>query len=107
MRIEVILRILGVWDMVNLVLDYVKKKNIMKLLFQSMPEDNNKVKVSKIQTLITELENMKMSDTITIDDFATKLLGIASKFSSLGEAMVEHKHVKNFLMSLLMRFFTL
>lgn len=45
-----------------------------------------------------------MSDTSTIDDFASKLSEIASKSASLGEVMTEHKLVKKFLMSLPRRF---
>nr|KAJ0215157.1 hypothetical protein LSAT_V11C300119320 [Lactuca sativa] len=44
-------------------------------------------KESKLQTLITEFENLKMSDKSTIDDFAAKLSEIASKSASLGETI--------------------
>nr|KAJ0195500.1 hypothetical protein LSAT_V11C700343420 [Lactuca sativa] len=64
----------------------------------------NRVKEARLQTLIIVFENLKMSDTSTIDDFASKLSEIASKSASLGEVMTEHKLVKKFLMSLPRRF---
>ncbi|GJW79164.1 hypothetical protein Tco_0140846 [Tanacetum coccineum] len=125
MRMEVLLRIHKVWDVVDLGSDDAKKNNIVKgLLFQSIPEDlvlqignlktgkeireaikthnlgADHVKEGWLQTLITEFENMKMSDNDTIDAYATKFLGIASKSAMLGEVMSKHKLVKKFLTSL-------
>nr|GEY26303.1 hypothetical protein [Tanacetum cinerariifolium] len=62
------------------------------------------VKQARLQTLFTEFENLKMSDNDTIDAYATKLSGIASKSTTLGEVMSEHKLVKKFLTSLPRRF---
>ncbi|XP_052619749.1 uncharacterized protein LOC128126064 [Lactuca sativa] len=129
MRMEVLLGIHGVWDVIDPELDDVKKNNIVKgLLFQSIPEDlilqignlktgkemweaiktrnlgADRVKEAQLQTLITEFENLKMSDTSTIDEFAAKLSGIASKSASLGEVMTEQKLAKKFLTSLPRRF---
>nr|GEU45610.1 hypothetical protein [Tanacetum cinerariifolium] len=105
--------------------DDAKKKNIVKgLLFQSILEDlvlqignlktgmdmweaiktpnlgADRVKEVTLQTLVTEFENMKMLDNGTIDEYAAKLSGIASKSGTLGEVMSEHKLVKKFLTSL-------
>ncbi|GJY23306.1 uncharacterized mitochondrial protein-like protein [Tanacetum coccineum] len=129
MRMEVRLGIHRVWDVVDPGSDDAKKNNIVKgLLFQSIPEDlvlqigNLKirkemweaiktlnlgadcVKEARLQTLITEFENMKMLDNGTIDEYAAKLSGIASKSATLGELMSEHKLVKKFLTSLSRRF---
>nr|GFA78111.1 hypothetical protein [Tanacetum cinerariifolium] len=107
----------------------VKKNNIVKgLLFQSIPKDlilqirNLKtgkemweaiktrnlgadyVKEARLQTLITEFKNMKMSDNDTIDAYAAKLSGIAFKSAMLEDFMSEHKLVKKFLTSLPRRF---
>ncbi|GKC42459.1 hypothetical protein Tco_1060181 [Tanacetum coccineum] len=60
----------------------------------------DRVKEARLQTLITEFENMKMLDNGTIDEYAAKLSGIASKSATLGEVMSEHKLVKKFLTSL-------
>ncbi|GJY94605.1 uncharacterized mitochondrial protein-like protein [Tanacetum coccineum] len=64
----------------------------------------DRVKEVRLQTLITEFENMKMLDNGTIDEYAAKLSGIASKSATLGEVMSEHKLVKKFLTSLPRRF---
>nr|GEZ32224.1 uncharacterized mitochondrial protein AtMg00810-like [Tanacetum cinerariifolium] len=116
MRMEVLLGIHGVWDVVDPGSDDAKKNNIVKgLLFQSIPEDlvlqienlkirkemwetiktrnlrAERVKEARLQTLITEFENMKMLDNGTIDEYAAKLSGIASKSPTLGKVMSEHK----------------
>ena len=126
---EVLLGIHGVWDVVDPGSDDAKKNNIVKgLLFQSIPEDLilqignlktgkemwdaiktrnlgvDRVKEARLQTLITEFENLKMSDNGTIDAYASTLSGIASKSATLGEVMSEHKLVKKFLTSLPRRF---
>ncbi|GJV54523.1 uncharacterized mitochondrial protein-like protein [Tanacetum coccineum] len=64
----------------------------------------DRVKEAKLQTLITEFESLKMLDNGTIDEYASKLSGIASKSATLGEVMSEHKLVKKFLISLPRRF---
>ncbi|GKB54198.1 hypothetical protein Tco_0904951 [Tanacetum coccineum] len=60
----------------------------------------DRVKEARLQTLITEFENLKMSDNDSIDAYAAKLSSIASKSTTLGEVMSEHKLVKKFLTSL-------
>nr|GEV07016.1 initiator tRNA phosphoribosyl transferase [Tanacetum cinerariifolium] len=124
MRMEVLLGIHGVWDVVDPGSDDAKKNNIVKgLLFQSIPEDlvlqignlktgkemweaiktrnlgADRVKKARLQTLITEFD-MKMLDNGTIDEYAAKLSGIASKSATLGEVTSKHKLVKKFLTSL-------
>ncbi|GJV57642.1 uncharacterized mitochondrial protein-like protein [Tanacetum coccineum] len=64
----------------------------------------DRVKKARLQTLIKEFENLKMSDNDCIDAYAAKLSGIASKSATLGEVMSEHKLVKKFLTSLPRRF---
>nr|GEW12290.1 uncharacterized protein [Tanacetum cinerariifolium] len=121
---EVLLRIHGVWDVVDSGSNDAKKNNIVKgLLFQSIPEDlvlqirnlktrkemwgaiktcnlgANRVKEAMLQTLITDFENLKMSDNDTIDAYAAKLSCIASKSATLGEVMSELKLVKKFLVT--------
>ncbi|GKE31854.1 uncharacterized mitochondrial protein-like protein [Tanacetum coccineum] len=72
MRMEFLLGIHRVWDVVDPGSDDAKKNNIVKgLLFQSIPEDLE----ARLQTLITEFENMKMLDNGTIDEYAAKLSG--------------------------------
>lgn len=62
------------------------------------------VKEATLQTLVTKFENLKISDIGMINDFATKLSIIASKYASLGEAINEHKLVNSSLTSLPRRF---
>ncbi|GKA74913.1 retrovirus-related pol polyprotein from transposon TNT 1-94 [Tanacetum coccineum] len=83
--------------------DDAKKNNIVKgLLFQSIPED-----------LILQIGNLKIRKEMweaikthndSVDAYAAKLSGIASKSATLGEVMSEHKLVKKFLTSLPRRF---
>ncbi|GJT29986.1 hypothetical protein Tco_0910261 [Tanacetum coccineum] len=61
----------------------------------------DRVKEVRHKTLITELENMKMLDNDTIDAYAAKLSGIASKSATLGEVMSELKMVKKFLIRIM------
>ncbi|GJZ99004.1 zinc finger, CCHC-type containing protein [Tanacetum coccineum] len=125
MRMEVLLGIHEVWDVVDPGSVNAKKNKIVKgLLFQSIPQDlilqigNLKtgkemweaiktrnlgadyVKEARLQTLIMVFENLKMSDNDTIDAYAAKLSGIASKSATLREVKLEHKLVKKFLTSL-------
>nr|GEW27030.1 uncharacterized protein [Tanacetum cinerariifolium] len=117
---KVLLGIHGVCDVVDPGLEDAKKNNIVKgLLFQLILEDLilqvgnltrkemweegnvgsintrnlrvDRMKEERLQTLITEFENMKMSDNGTIDEYATNLSGIASKSATLGEVTSEHK----------------
>ncbi|GJR67057.1 uncharacterized mitochondrial protein-like protein [Tanacetum coccineum] len=57
-------------------------------------------KEPRLHTIITEFKNLKMSDNDTINAYAAKLSGIASKSATLGEVMSEHKLVNKFLTSL-------
>ncbi|GJU20966.1 uncharacterized mitochondrial protein-like protein [Tanacetum coccineum] len=66
--------------------------------------ETDRVKEARLQTLIIDFENLKMSDNDSIDAYAAKLLGIASKSATLGEVMSKHKLVKKFLTSLPRRF---
>nr|GEX73716.1 retrotransposon protein, putative, Ty1-copia subclass [Tanacetum cinerariifolium] len=116
MRMEVLLGIHGVWDVVDPGSDDAKKNNIVKgLLFQLIPEDlvmqignlkngkemweaiktrnlgADRVKEARLQTLITEFKNLKMLDNDSIGAYAAKLSGIAFKSTTLGEVMSELK----------------
>ncbi|GJT54656.1 putative reverse transcriptase domain-containing protein [Tanacetum coccineum] len=96
MRMEVLLGIHRFWDVVDPGLANAKKNNIVKGV--------DRMKEARLQTLIIEFENLKMSNNVTIDAYAVKFSGIASKSATLGEVMSEHKLVKKFLTSLPRRF---
>ncbi|KAJ9542300.1 hypothetical protein OSB04_028806 [Centaurea solstitialis] len=129
MRMKVLLGIYGVWDVVDPGSTDTKKNNIvMGLLFQSIPEDlilqignletakemwdaiksrnigANRVKEARLQTLTSEFESLKMKETGTIDEFSSKLSGIATVSASLGGTISQEKLMKKFLTSLPRRF---
>ncbi|KAJ0837274.1 hypothetical protein HanRHA438_Chr16g0776411 [Helianthus annuus] len=129
MRMEVIFGIYGVWDVIDPGSNDAKKNNMAKaLLFQSIPEEQilqignlklakemweaiqsrnlgaERVKEARLQTLITEFDGLKMRDTGTIDEYASKLSSIASKAATLGEKIEERKMVKKLFTSLPRRF---
>ncbi|GJY88351.1 pol polyprotein [Tanacetum coccineum] len=98
MRMEVLLGIHRVWDVVDPGSDDAKKNSIE--MWEAIKTHNlgaDHMKEARLQTLITEFENLKMSNNDTIDAYASKLSSIASKSAKLGEVMSELKLVKNFL----------
>ncbi|KAJ9535047.1 hypothetical protein OSB04_un001882 [Centaurea solstitialis] len=100
----------------------------MGLLFQSIPDDlilqignletakemwdaiksrnvgADRVKKARLQTLTSEFESSKMKETGTIDEFSSKLPGIATVSASLGGTISQEKLVKKLLTSLPRRF---
>ncbi|KAJ9542758.1 hypothetical protein OSB04_029264 [Centaurea solstitialis] len=129
MRMKVLLGIHGVWDVVDPGSTDTKKNNIvMGLLFQSIPDElilqignletakemwdaiksrnvgADRVKEARLQTLTSEFESLKMKETGTIDEFSSKLSGIATVSASLGGTISQEKLVKKFLTSLPRRF---
>ncbi|XP_076941877.1 uncharacterized protein LOC143611566 [Bidens hawaiensis] len=98
------------------------------LLFQAIPEDQvmqvgnmaiakemwaalktrhmgaDRVREAALQTLTQELDNMRMKETETIDEYSNRLSGVASRSASLGEVVDEMKLVKKFLTSLPRRY---
>jgi len=124
-RMEVLLKIHGVWDVIDPGSTDDKRNNIVKgLLFQLVSEDTilkignlktgkemweaiksrnlgaERVKEARLQTLILEFEGLKMKDTSSIDDFSSKLSGMASVSATLGESISQERLVKKFLTSL-------
>ncbi|KAL4566634.1 hypothetical protein LXL04_030754 [Taraxacum kok-saghyz] len=101
-----------------------KKNNLaMGLLYQAIPEflimqigevesskelwesikaryvGADRVKEARLQTLVTEFDRLTMIESESVDSFAGKLSGIASKSASLGEMIGEAKMVKKLLSS--------
>ncbi|XP_052622199.1 uncharacterized protein LOC111909796 [Lactuca sativa] len=115
-------------DNVDIEIDPKKKNVAIAVIFQAIPEDlilqvgmmdtakeiwyaiktrnlgADRVREARLQTLITEFDNLKMKESATIDEYASQLSGIVSKSSSLGETVNDKKMVKNFLTSLPRRF---
>lgn len=119
----------GVWETVEpRVLgeepDPKKKKQALAFLFQSIPEDMvlqmasytdpklvwdglktrylgvDRVRTARVATLKRELENLRMKEGETVDEFVTKLTGLASKARSLGYELEEVDLVKRLLDSM-------
>ncbi|XP_024993120.1 uncharacterized protein LOC112526909 [Cynara cardunculus var. scolymus] len=64
----------------------------------------DQMKEARLQTLTLEFESLKMKETGTIDEFSSKLSGIATVSASLGGTISQEKLVKKFLTSLPKRF---
>ncbi|KAK1423983.1 hypothetical protein QVD17_19294 [Tagetes erecta] len=125
MRMEVLFHVHDAWDAIDPGSTDAKKNNVAKaVLYQSIPESlllqigklntvkamwdaiktrhegADRVKEARLQTLITEFDGLKMRESESIDDFASKLSGIATKSATLGEVIPVSRLVKKFLTSL-------
>ncbi|XP_023765202.1 uncharacterized protein LOC111913729 [Lactuca sativa] len=126
MRMKVVLKIHKAWTVIDPGTEKNEEKDYlaMGLLYQAIPEslimqigdvDSSKVlwelikaryvgadrvKEARLQTLNAEFDRLKMMESETIDAYAGKLSGIASKSSALGEVIDESKLVKKFLKTL-------
>ncbi|XP_023749794.1 uncharacterized protein LOC111898102 [Lactuca sativa] len=126
MRMKVVLRIHKAWTVTDPGTENEEKDYLaMGMLYQVIPETlimqigdvesskvlwdaikarhvgADRVKEARLQTLMTEFNRLKMSDSESIDDFAGRLSGLASKSAALREVIDETKLVKKFLKSLL------
>jgi hypothetical protein len=119
----------GIWETVDVrVLGeeaYLKKKKqALAFLFQAIPEEMvlqmasytdpkqvwdglktrylgvDRVRTARVATLKRELEGLRMKEDETIDNFVTKLSGLASKARSLGYEIEEGDLVKRLLDSM-------
>ncbi|XP_076903532.1 uncharacterized protein LOC143558609 [Bidens hawaiensis] len=126
MKMRAILNVHDVWNMIEPGTGNDAKKNnpAIELLFQSIPEElvmqignmttakemweavkirhqgADRVREARLQTLSSELDGLKMKDSSSIDEFATRISGIAAKSASLGQVIEESKLVKKFLIGL-------
>ncbi|XP_076914899.1 uncharacterized protein LOC143574060 [Bidens hawaiensis] len=125
MKMRTISNVHGVWDAIGPGSQDVKHNSLAAaILFQDIPEDqvmqvrnmatakeiwaelrtfhigDDRVREARLQTLTQELDNMKLKEMETIDEYSNRLSGIASRSSSLGEVVDETKLVKTFLTSL-------
>lgn len=122
---KITLKIHEAWEAVETEMKDTKKNNLaLGLLFQSIPESlilqvgeldgakqvwdaiktrhvgAERVKEARLQTLMSEIEHLKMKEAESIDDFGGKLSELASRSAALGVVIEESKIFKNFLMSL-------
>ncbi|CAI9297234.1 unnamed protein product [Lactuca saligna] len=113
----------GIWETVEAKTsggesDPKKKKQALAFLFQAIPEEMvlqmsdytdpkrvweglktwylgvDRVRTARLATLKRELESLRMKEGETVDDFAAKLSGLASKARSLGHELEEVDLVK-------------
>ncbi|GKA21700.1 hypothetical protein Tco_0701689 [Tanacetum coccineum] len=104
--------------------DAKKSKQALAFLFQAIPEDMvlqmasytdpkqvwdglktrylgvDRVRTARLATLKRELESLRMKEGETVDEFATKLSGLASKARGLGYELEEVDMVKRLLDSM-------
>ncbi|KAL4590292.1 hypothetical protein LXL04_003220 [Taraxacum kok-saghyz] len=119
----------GIWETVDVRVlgeetDPKKKKQALAFLFQAIPEEMvlqmasytdpkqvwdglktrylgvDRVRTARVATLKRELEGLRMKEDETIDNFVTKLSGLASKARSLGYEIEEGDLVKRLLDSM-------
>ncbi|GMI90323.1 hypothetical protein HRI_002701600 [Hibiscus trionum] len=123
----------GVWEAVEPAegteVDVKKDKKVRAYIIQCIPEDillqiakkktakeiwesiktrylgSERVKKARVQTLKSEFDVLRMKETETIDDFASKLSAMTSKFSTLGVALEDSSLVKKLLDSVPDKYF--
>ncbi|XP_010471120.1 PREDICTED: uncharacterized protein LOC104750957 [Camelina sativa] len=125
MRMEATLRVHKVWETINPgSADEGKNDLTRALLFQSIPEalilqvgkqetakavwdaikarnlGAERVRETRLQTLMAEFDRLNMKESDTIDDFVGRISEISTKSALLGEEIEESKIVKKFLKSL-------
>ncbi|CAM8940784.1 unnamed protein product [Rhodiola kirilowii] len=73
-------------------------------ILQTADEGTTKVKISRIETVTSKFENLRMQKDETIGDFNTRVLDISNEAFALGEPMTEETLVRKVLRSLTKRF---
>ncbi|CAM8948120.1 unnamed protein product [Rhodiola kirilowii] len=73
-------------------------------ILRTAHEGTTKVKVSRMETVTSKFENLRMQEDETIADFNTRILDIANKAFAVGEPMTEETLVRKVLRSLTKRF---
>ncbi|XP_045799072.1 uncharacterized protein LOC123893185 [Trifolium pratense] len=90
-------------NMFRLVKRCTVAKNAWEIL-RKAHEGTSKVKLSKLQMLRTNFENLCMKEEETIHDFHMNILEFANSFDALGEPISDEKLVSKILRSLPKRF---
>ncbi|CAI9275448.1 unnamed protein product [Lactuca saligna] len=128
-KVKFIMDAHGIWETVEAKTsggesDPKKKKQALAFLFQAIPEEMvlqmsdytdpkrvweglktrylgvDRIRTTRLATLKRELESLRMKEGETVDDFAAKLSGLASKARSLGYELEEVDLVKRLLDSM-------
>ncbi|CAM8929550.1 unnamed protein product [Rhodiola kirilowii] len=73
-------------------------------ILQTAHEGTSKVKISRMETVTSKFENLRMQEDETIADFNTRVLDISNEAFALGEPMSEETLVRKVLRSLTKRY---
>ncbi|CAM8910535.1 unnamed protein product [Rhodiola kirilowii] len=73
-------------------------------ILRTAHEGTTKVKISRMETVTSKFENLRMQEDETIADFNTRVLDISNEAFALGEPMTEETLVRKVLRSLTKRF---
>lgn len=92
-------------DQFNLISHCRTSKDAWDVL-EATHEGDASVRASKLQNLITEFENIKMSENEKFSDFYGRLNEIVNNCANLGDPFPEHRVVKKILRSLPMTYHT-
>ncbi|CAJ2636000.1 unnamed protein product [Trifolium pratense] len=87
----------------KLIKQCVSAKEAWKIL-ETVHEGTPQVKMSKLQILTTQFENLRMKEEETIQDFHMTILDYDNQFDALGEKIPEEKLVRKMLRSLPKKF---
>ncbi|CAM8978507.1 unnamed protein product [Rhodiola kirilowii] len=60
-------------------------------ILQTTHEGTTKIKISKMETVTSKFENLRMQEDETITDFNTRVLDISNEAFALGEPMTEER----------------
>ncbi|KAJ0941493.1 putative RNA-directed DNA polymerase [Helianthus annuus] len=124
-KMEAVMDAQGLWESVEpvdgIAVDEKKNKTARAFIFQAIPEDvllqvakkktakeiweslktryvgAARVQKARLHTLTSEFEKMKMKDGESIDEFAGRLSGLASKYNSVGSTLEDEKLVRKLL----------
>ncbi|CAM8956524.1 unnamed protein product [Rhodiola kirilowii] len=73
-------------------------------ILRTAHEGTTKVKISRMETVTSKFENLRMQEDEAIADFNTRVLDISNKAFALGEPMTEETLVRKVFRSLTKRF---
>ncbi|CAM8943821.1 unnamed protein product [Rhodiola kirilowii] len=73
-------------------------------ILKTAHECTSKVKISRMETVTSKFENLRMQEDETISDFNTRVLDISNEAFALGEPMSEETVVRKVLRSLTKRY---
>jgi hypothetical protein len=74
--------------------------DILKISYQG----NDRVKTVKLQSLWTQFKTLRMTESETVDQFMTRVMGIVNQIRLIGETITEQRIVEKILRSLPRKF---